>query len=267
MLSGSGRVLYSEKKEAAARPCVEPEKFVMRYILIFRSSSRRLMKLKTHTRTYDLTILALFASIILLFAFVPGLGYIPLGFTRATTLHIPVIIGSIVLGPKKGGLLGAVFGLTSLVNNTMFPTVTSFVFSPFYSVGGMSGNALSLVICFVPRILTGVVPYFVYKLIMRLSKTNSKEKAALVTAGFLGSMTNTLLVMNMIYLFFGETYAQATNRVPQLLYGAILSVIGINGIPEAVVAAILVTAVVLALNRLPGFRTAQAVQPNTKSDP
>ena len=38
--------------------------------------------------------------------FTPFLGYIPLGFTRATIIHIPVIIASLLMGPKKGGALG-----------------------------------------------------------------------------------------------------------------------------------------------------------------
>lgn len=99
---------------------------------------------------------ALFAALIILMAMVPFLGYIPLGFTRATIIHIPVILGALVLGPKKGAFLGLIFGLTSLINNTMNPTVTSFVFSPFYSLGEIQGGFASILICFVPRILTGV---------------------------------------------------------------------------------------------------------------
>lgn len=83
---------------------------------------------------------ALFAALIILMAMVPFLGYIPLGFTRATIIHIPVILGALVLGPKKGAFLGLIFGLTSLINNTMNPTVTSFVFSPFYSLGEIRGD-------------------------------------------------------------------------------------------------------------------------------
>ena len=92
---------------------------------------------------------ALFAALIIIMAFTPFLGYIPLGFTRATIIHIPVIIGALTLGPKKGALLGFVFGLTSLINNTMNPTVTSFVFSPFYSLGEINGGIGSIIICFI----------------------------------------------------------------------------------------------------------------------
>ena len=108
--------------------------------------------------TRDMVQVALFAALIVALAFLPFIGYIPLGFTKATTIHIPVIIGSILLGPQKGAVLGGVFGLTSLINNTLYPTATSFVFSPFYSAGAFKGGWASLIICFVPRILVGVTP-------------------------------------------------------------------------------------------------------------
>ena len=73
---------------------------------------------------------AVIAAIIVIMAFVPFLGYIPLGFMNAATLHIPVIIGAILLGPKYGAFLGLTFGLTSLWKNTFMPNPTSFVFSP-----------------------------------------------------------------------------------------------------------------------------------------
>ena len=63
------------------------------------------MNTKGHGKELSLVQLALFTAIILALAFTPGLGYIPLGVTRATTIHLPVIIGSILLGPKKGAFL------------------------------------------------------------------------------------------------------------------------------------------------------------------
>ena len=202
----------------------------------------------TSAKTLELAQLSLFAALIVMMAFTPFIGYIPLGFTRATIIHIPVILGSLLLGPKKGAILGSLFGLTSLVNNTINPTVTSFVFSPFYA----GGNLLSLVICFLPRILVGVVPYYVYKLITKTSVKKDRNIPAMLAAGISGSLTNTLLVMNLIYIFFGDSYA-ATNAgsiVSGALYKFIISVICINGIPEAIVAAILVVAVCKVMIKL-----------------
>lgn len=179
---------------------------------------------------------ALFAALIVALSFLPFVGYIPLGFTNATTIHIPVILGSILLGPKRGAVLGGVFGLTSLINNTLYPKMTSFVFTPFFSGGVAEGGIGSLVICFVPRILVGIVPYYVYKF---LSRGDKRRPLALAVAGFAGSMTNTLLVMNLIYLLFGQQWAAAQGKAGEFLYGIILGVIGMNGVPEAIVAAVL----------------------------
>lgn len=199
----------------------------------------------TTSQTKALAQTALLSALIILMAFTPFLGYIPLGFTRATIIHIPVIIGALMLGPKRGAVLGAVFGLTSLISNTMSPTVTSFVFTPFYSLGEYSGGIQSLIICFVPRILIGVVSYYVYQWMVKFFQKQKGKPFApgLAAAGLAGSLTNTLLVMNMIYLFFGSSYAQARDVAENAIYSAILGVITINGIPEAIVAAIIVTLV------------------------
>ena len=66
-------------------------------------------------KTKDMVVVALFAAIIIVMACVPFLGYIPLGVINATIIHVPVIIASVVLGPRKGAFLGGVFGLTSLI--------------------------------------------------------------------------------------------------------------------------------------------------------
>lgn len=196
----------------------------------------------TASSTRGLAQTALFSALIILMAFVPFLGYIPLGFTRATIIHIPVILGALILGPKKGAVLGFVFGLTSLISNTTNPTITSFVFTPFYSLGEYQGGVQSLVICFIPRILIGVIPYYVYHGVIKLfHKPKGKPFVpALAMAGVTGALTNTLLVMNLIYLFFGSSYAQAREVAEGAIYSVILGVITINGIPEAIVAGMLV---------------------------
>ena len=100
-----------------------------------------------------------------------------------------------------------------------------------------------MVICFIPRILVGIVPFYVYKLVMRFVSEETKKKGVsgvgLVLAGVSGALVNTLLVMNMIFLFFREAYAQANEVASSAVYTFILSVIGINGVPEAIVAGVL----------------------------
>lgn len=135
-------------------------------------------------KTYELVLTALFTAIIVIMAFTP-LGYIPLVVINATIIHIPVILGALFLGPKKGAFLGFVFGLTSFINNTFkAATASAFVFSPVlaYNVVGVSGIFKSLYICFVPRILVGIVPYFIYLLIRRAVRGEQKVGRIVVNA-------------------------------------------------------------------------------------
>ena len=108
--------------------------------------------------------MALLVALELVLAFTP-LGYIPLGFMNATTMHIPVILGACLLGPKMGGVLGAVFGVTSVIRATITPNLTSFVFTPFYSFNPeFSGNWTSLIVAIVPRVLIGVLAGLVFQI-------------------------------------------------------------------------------------------------------
>ena len=87
------------------------------------------MKTKKHDTQWMVSV-ALMAAIVILLANTP-LGMIQLPIIKATTVHIPVIIGAILLGPSAGALLGFVYGVCSLVSNTIDTTLLSFAFSPF----------------------------------------------------------------------------------------------------------------------------------------
>ena len=92
-------------------------------------------------KTSEMVKMALFIALIILLSVTP-LGYIPLGAIDATTIQMPVIIGAVLFGWKKGAVLGGVFGLTSLIKNTVQPNLTSFVFSPFVPVFGEESGSL-----------------------------------------------------------------------------------------------------------------------------
>lgn len=204
-----------------------------------------------NTKTFNMVMTALFIAIIAVMTFIPNVGYINLIVIKATLLHVPVIVGSIVLGPKNGAVLGAAFGITSLIKNTLEPSLLSFAFSPFYSVGDVGGNGWSVVIALVPRILVGVIPYFVYKGIEKLLKDFKKRRLiAIPIAAAAGALTNTLLVMNLIYFCFREEFAAAKNIALEAVYDVILGIIAANGIPETIVAVVLGTAVSMALLKL-----------------
>ncbi len=195
-------------------------------------------------KTSEMVKMALFIALIILLSVTP-LGYIPLGTVNATTIQMPVIIGAVLFGWKKGAVLGGVFGLTSLIKNTLQPNATSFVFSPFIPVfGEESGSLWAMVICLLPRIMIGVTAAAVFA---GLSKIKANKTFASAAAGFCGSLINTVLVMGGIYLFFGESYSAAKDIAYNTLMTAVSATITGAGITEAVVSSVVCGAVCAAL--------------------
>jgi len=84
------------------------------------ATSGRAINVSSQVR--DLSIMAMFTAIVLIMAFTP-FGIIDLPLIKATILHVPVVIGAIVLGPKKGAFLGFLFGATSLFKNITAPSL------------------------------------------------------------------------------------------------------------------------------------------------
>ena len=205
-------------------------------------------------RIHDLVVLALFTAIIFILAFTP-IGLIDLPLIKATILHVPVITGSILLGPKKGAFLGAMFGVTSIIKNTMAPSALSFAFSPLIPVPGTNhGSIWALVICFIPRILTGVTPWLVCclgQVIFRRQNLGLRG-GSLVVAAATGAFTNTFLVMGTILLVFKQAYAAMKGISVDAVLGVILGVVAGNGIPEAIAAMVITPAVCLPLMQVLG---------------
>jgi uncharacterized membrane protein len=144
-------------------------------------------------------------------------GFIPFPTgVQATILHIPAIIGGIVVGWPGGALIGLIFGVFSF----LWSTVPLFK-DPLVSI--------------VPRVFIGITAYLAYVGLRRFNDT-----VALTVSAVVGTLTNSLLVLGMAVL---RQYMP-----PEL---ALTILIG-NGIPECIVAAIIVVAVVKALKATRG---------------
>lgn len=196
-------------------------------------------------KTLFLTQFSLLLAIEAIVCFTP-LGSIPIGPLVATLSHVPVIITAITLGTGAGTLMGFFFGLFSfIVNSFVSPNLFSFVFTPLYN----GGNLLSLVICFVPRILIGVTSGLVFGALHKLLEGKKTDAVSYIASGIVGSLTNTILVLGGIYLFFGRAYAAANKIAYEALFGAMMAVVGSNGLPEMAVAAVITFAVCLPVRK------------------
>jgi uncharacterized membrane protein len=206
------------------------------------------MKTPLKGKTVTLTQFAMLLAIEALVCFTP-LGSLPaVGPIVMTLGMVPVIITAILLGIGAGACMGAFAGLFSFLVWTFTPPnpLMAFVFTPFYMLGATHGNVWSLVICFVPRILVGVVAGACFKLFTRL---NWKSGVVYGLSGVLGSLVNTLGVLGGIYVFFGHSYATVLGKGFDLLLGLIGLTILTNGIPEAIIGGVAAYAVCRPLRR------------------
>ena len=180
-----------------------------------------------------MTVIGVLSAISIMMSMLPFIGYIPIGPIKATIMHIPVIIGAIIEGPVVGATIGLIFGLTSLWNAITQPVLLSPLFiNPLVSV--------------LPRILIGIIAYYVYQGVYKISK---KVYASGFVAGIIGSIVNTAGVLGMIYILYADKYldlmGQQGASAAKLLFGVVLT----SGVPEALVAGLIVSAVSVALIR------------------
>lgn len=176
----------------------------------------------------QLAIIGLLAGITIMLG-MTGWGFIPIPPINATILHIPTILGALVEGPKVGASVGFLFGAYSFVQSFIIPNILSFVF-------------MNPVVSVLPRILIGPMAYIVYKLLPA-----SFKQVRIAIAAFIGSMTNTVLVMGLIWVLYGKEFA-ALKQIPESdVFQIIVGVVLTHGIPEALLAVVIVTPIVIAL--------------------
>lgn len=222
------------------------------------------------------------------------IGFIPVGPTNATIMHIPVIIGAILEGPIVGMLVGLIFGIFSLIRAITTPTIISPVFyNPLVSI--------------LPRVLIGLVSYYTFVAVRKMNKKASTIILISIWVGVLsylsfafvknlgvyssgdlglgslmfsgalvlftlfigllsykklnhkvldvmigtifGTLTNTVGVLGMIYLFYGRWFVEMMGGDPDLAGKIILGIGVANGIPEVIIAVIIVTSVILGMRK------------------
>ncbi|MED1203891.1 ECF transporter S component [Heyndrickxia acidicola] len=175
---------------------------------------------KRQNKTYRITVLGVLIAIIVLQTFIPFLGYIPIGPLSLTIIQITVIITAFVLGPKDGAIIGGVWGLITFIRAFSDPTspIAPIIFvNPLISV--------------LPRILIGIFAGYSYKW---LKKTKLGMMGSMPVAALLGSLTNTILVLGLTYLFYKQPYAEALHMNVSKVLPALLSIVATNGIAEAI---------------------------------
>ena len=240
-------------------------------------------------KTRKLVISAMHGAITIVLGLTP-LGFIPLGVMNATTMHIPVIIAAILEGPIVGAAVGLIFGVSSMVKAFTMPLPTSFVFwNPLIAV--------------LPRVLIGIVSYYLYAAFSSRSPKFLKiasvlfdlliisflgfllfkivtadkfvlssffatlgfliaafallfvtlklkfDNFALTVSAFFGSLTNSVLVLGGIYLFYATPFMEKLDKSPEAAGKVILGLALTSSLPEAIIAVIITIISVNAITR------------------
>jgi uncharacterized membrane protein len=178
-----------------------------------------------------ITRLGIMIAVIFLMTFVPNIGYIQTGLLSITTIHIPVIVGSAILGPVGGLVLGATWGITSFLKVLSMPgTVETAIF-------------LNPMVSIFPRILVGLIISYSTIALGKLIK-NRDIKYALVAA--IGTLSNTVLVLSSMFIF-AQGGVLSFNQAFSVILTVIIST---NGLFELISAIILVPIIIRAVSKV-----------------
>ena len=183
--------------------------------------------------TRELVQTAIFVALILLLGLTP-IGMIPLGFINLSLLGIPVVIGTLLLGLRRGLLLGLCFGAVSAMK------AFGLFGAPSTLVAALMAQSpvLVMIMTFLPRLLVPVTTQLCY----HAASGRMKLRRAVAIAAAAGSLTNTVFYLGLMLLFYCIMGIDSA-RVLALIGGTGL----IAGSAEAVVNALISVPVLGAL--------------------
>jgi uncharacterized membrane protein len=148
-----------------------------------QTRSQSFWKNALRVSTRDLAVAGVFGALAIVLSFTPlGLIPVPNISGAATSLHLPAIVAGIVGGPVVGGLVGLVLAISSWINYS----------GTFIALAG-NNVLLALLAAFLPRILIGILAYYVYRPLRRWSSL------AAGLAGLAGTLTNSVGVLGLLY--------------------------------------------------------------------
>ena len=186
-------------------------------------------------KTTKLVLLGLLTAILFVMSYTP-LGYLRIGGIEITFNVIPVAIAAIALGKSGGMTVGAIFGLTSFLQCVQGT-------SPFGATLLGINPVFTAILCFIPRILAGLIAGAIHK---PLTKKIGKNIPCFIT-GFLSAFLNTVFFMTVLILLFGKTDYIMGMRGGANLLVFVCMFVGINAVFEMLASTIITGAVGNAL--------------------
>lgn len=184
-------------------------------------------------------IMGMLIAITILLAFTP-LGFIPINpMMSLTIIHLPVLIGLFAEGLGVGVGMGLAFGIVSLLRALLMPTSPTDVLF------------LNPVVSIIPRLLIPFAAWGAYKLMRTITRRKDSLSWLCWSVGsFIGTLTNTVGVLGMIYLLYRERFAELIGEASGAVGGILIGTATTNGIAESILAMLVVPAIMIAITRI-----------------
>ena len=197
-----------------------------------------------NTSTKQLTVLGLMSAITALMVFTP-VGMIPTpGGTSLTISHIPTILTAVLFGPVMGGIVGFVFGVSSLLRALSAASPFDLMFlNPLVSV--------------LPRVLFGLGTGYLYLMLSKVAspkgesflRSKWRTDIRLIVSAAGGSFIHTTLVLGMMFLVYHPFLMELTGGNLSTVAVVLAGIAATAGLLEMVTAAVIVLPVAKALKR------------------
>jgi uncharacterized membrane protein len=176
--------------------------------------------MNNHQKIRKITITAILATLLTILAFLP----IRVSALEITLTVIPIAVGIILCGTSTGIILGSFFGVISFLQ--------CLGYSPFGAVLLSINPWLTLLVCLPTRILVGVIPALIHKMLVKKNKN-----LAQILVCVLVPVLNTLFFMTMLCVcFYNTDYIQNFVNVLGAAnpFTFVILFVGINGLVEII---------------------------------
>lgn len=181
-------------------------------------------------------------------------------FSIIRAITAPTILSPLFYNPLVSVLPRVLIGITAYYSYVLFkkmgkkPSVITLAIIWLFTVVYL-GNNLVNGLQAGNDILNSVMLLNIFLILMTIFvgyysfKKFKGDAVEIVISAAVGTLTNTIGVLGMIYLLYGEKYVQLIGGDTEFVGKAILTIGVANGIPEVIVAMIIVTAVVSGLKK------------------
>lgn len=154
--------------------------------------------------------------------------YVQIGTIRFSFVLVPIVLGSIIVGPINGGIIGLGFGIITIIMGlTGYDQFTGFLLQ--------ESSIATVLVCVVKSVAAGYFPGLFYRLL-----SNKNNKAAIYVSAISAPILNTSLFIAGMLLMQKTLYRLEAVQSTNIFYFLFIQAAGVNFIVELAINLLLV---------------------------